>query len=284
MPTTRVSPDLEMHYLIDDFTDPWREAETVLLLHGNAESGRVWFGWVPSLARHFRVVRPDMRGFGDSTPMRRDYAWSLDVVVDDFLSLVRTLGIDRFHLVAAKVGGIIACRFAARSPELISTLTLLGTPPPRRDGLGTHAQRADELERGIEPWARRTMSGRLGSQFSPAGVEWWIKLMGRTAVSTQVGFSSTITKWNTSSDLTRIACPTLVMTTRDSSHGSIEETRAWQEKIPHSTLLVLPGDSFHVAASDPERCAQETLRFISNASNTSNRSRHASQDGSDGRT
>ena len=31
-----------MHYLIDDYTDPWREAQTILLLHGNAESGAVW--------------------------------------------------------------------------------------------------------------------------------------------------------------------------------------------------------------------------------------------------
>lgn len=39
MPTTRISPDLEMHYLLDDYTDPWREADTILMLHGNAESG-----------------------------------------------------------------------------------------------------------------------------------------------------------------------------------------------------------------------------------------------------
>ena len=44
MPTVRLTPDLEMHYLIDDFTDPWREPEAMLLLHGNCESGAAWFG------------------------------------------------------------------------------------------------------------------------------------------------------------------------------------------------------------------------------------------------
>lgn len=39
MPTTRIAPDLEMHYLVDDYTDPWRDPETILLLHGNCESG-----------------------------------------------------------------------------------------------------------------------------------------------------------------------------------------------------------------------------------------------------
>lgn len=71
MPITRISPDLEMHYMVDDFTNPWREAETVLMLHGNGESSAAWFAWVPHLARRFRVVQPDMRGFGASTPMPR---------------------------------------------------------------------------------------------------------------------------------------------------------------------------------------------------------------------
>ena len=125
MPTSRIAPDLEMHYLMDDYTDPWRQPETVLLLHGNAESGRVWFGWVPHLVRHFRVVRPDMRGFGDSTPMSRDYSWSLDVLVEDYLSLMRTLGIERFHLVGAKLGGAFACRLACDSPSSVTNVARL---------------------------------------------------------------------------------------------------------------------------------------------------------------
>ena len=49
MPTVRLSPDLEMHYRVDDFTDPWTSPETILLLHGNAESGASWYRWVPVL-------------------------------------------------------------------------------------------------------------------------------------------------------------------------------------------------------------------------------------------
>ena len=70
MPIFKVTSDLDMFYRIDDFADPWRSHETVLMLHGNAESSSAWFAWVPTLAREYRVVRPDMRGFGDSTPMR----------------------------------------------------------------------------------------------------------------------------------------------------------------------------------------------------------------------
>ena len=67
-------------------------------------------------------------------------------------------------------------------------------------------------------------------------------------------------------DLPKIKCPTLVLTTDENGHNSIDATRAWQQVIPNSTLRVLPGNSYHVAASDPELCARETLEFISRQS------------------
>src|SRR5215510_3833127 len=97
MPTQKITPDVELHYLVDDYTDPWRTPETILLLHGSSESSASWYGWVPTLARQFRVVRPDMRGFGASTPMARDFPWTLDVVIGDFVRLMDTLGVERFH-------------------------------------------------------------------------------------------------------------------------------------------------------------------------------------------
>ncbi len=57
MPTARLPGDLLMHYDDDDFTDPWAPAETVILHHGNAKSAKLWYGWVPLLARDYRVIR-----------------------------------------------------------------------------------------------------------------------------------------------------------------------------------------------------------------------------------
>src|SRR5215212_5381991 len=150
MPTARITPDLEMHYEVDDYTDPWTQPETVLLLHGNAESAAMWFGWVPTLARHFRVVRTDMRGFARSTPMPRDYKWTLDRVIDDFVILMDQLKIARFHLVGAKIAGTIARRFAARFPERVQTLTLVGVPPAQ-------ARRARYLGEAHRKGRRRSM-------------------------------------------------------------------------------------------------------------------------------
>ena len=264
MPIFQATPDLAMHYEVDDFTDPWRIKETVLMLHGNAESSAAWYGWVPKVARHYRVVRPDMRGFGASTPMPRDYPWTLGVLIEDFIRLMDRLEVNRFHLVGAKIGGTIARAFAARRPGRVITLTVVGTPPPMREGAAERApELAEEFEtRGVEHWARRTMAGRLGSEFPPEGVEWWIKFMGRTAVSTQIGFMKTIACADIRADVPKIGCPTLVITTDGSGLASVDQTKAWQQQIQNSTFLVLPGNSDHVAASHAERCAEMTLDFI----------------------
>ena len=265
MATLQISPDVQMHYRVDDYTDPWREPETILMLHGNAESGAVWYGWVPHLARRYRVVRPDMRGFGESTPMPRDFPWTLDTLIDDYVRLMDALPVERLHLVGAKVGGTVGSAFAARRPERVATLTVIGTPAPLRARPPERtAERIREIETGgVEHWARRSMARRLGSEFPPEGVEWWLKLMGRTAVSTEAGFTATAANADIRADLPRIACPTLVITTEGSTHTSVDATRAWQQVIPNSTLLVLPGNSYHVAASHPDRCAQAALELIS---------------------
>jgi pimeloyl-ACP methyl ester carboxylesterase len=263
MPTFDASSDLRLHYLIDDFTDPWTEPETIVLLHGNAESSLAWYAWVPLLARRFRVVRPDMRGYGASTPMPRDFKWSLDVVIDDYARLMDSLGIQRVHLVSAKIGGVIGRAFAARRPDRVKTLTVIGSPPPLRKGAERIPELTGEFEtHGVEHWARRTMAGRLGDRFPATGVEWWIEFMGRTPLSTLVGFNASINYSDIRADLPRIACPTLVITTTESGLASVEETRAWQQEIRGSELRVIPGNSYHVAATHAEPCAQATLDFI----------------------
>ncbi len=115
---------------------------------------------------------------------------------------------------------------------------------------------------GVEHWALQNMGNRLGGAFPRAGFDWWTKFMGRTALSTQLGFMGTIACADIRADVPRIACPTLVITTEESGLASVDDTRAWQEQIADSELLVLPGNSYHVAATHADRAAEAALEFI----------------------
>jgi pimeloyl-ACP methyl ester carboxylesterase len=146
----------------------------------------------------------------------------------------------------------------------VCTLTVVGSPPPLWPG---RAERLPsligELRRvGVAQWARHSMGSRLGERFPQVGIDWWAELMGRTDLESQVGFMTHIECADIRADLPRIACPTLVITSEGSGVASVEETRTWQRQIANSELLVVPGSSYHVAASDPDLCARETMAFI----------------------
>lgn len=264
MPRAKITPNLDMHYRDESFADSWSGPEAMLLLHGNAESGEAWNSLMPILGRRFRVVRPDMRGFGQSTPMALDYKWSVDRLINDFIALADSLGLDSFHIGAAKVACPLALRLAARHPGRVRSLAVLGGIVSGDVSLGPRA--ASWLEhiekKGVESWARWTMPGRLGSKCAPAMMEGWAKLMGKTSLSTQLGFIRSVPAIDVRPDLSSIACPTLVVTTDGSGLGSVEAVRGWQRTIPKSEFMVVPGDSYHVAATHPEVCARSMLDFI----------------------
>lgn len=264
MPVVRITPDLEMFYRDDCFADAWKAPQTLLLLHGNAESSEAWNAWMPSVGRRFRVIRPDMRGFGQSTPMAIDYPWSPERIIEDFLTLADALGLGAVHIAAAKVACPIALRLAARHPDRVRSLVVLGGIVSGEVSLGDRAAAwLEHIEtHGVESWARWTMPGRLGSACPPAMHEGWSQLMGRTKLSTQLGFIRSVPAIDVRADLPAIQCPTLVVTTDGSGLGSVEAVRGWQKTIPKSELMVVAGDSYHVAATHPELCANATLDFI----------------------
>jgi pimeloyl-ACP methyl ester carboxylesterase len=78
-PATNAATE-DLFYREDWFGEPWRKPETAMLIHGNDESSVVWFGWVPRMAQEFRVLRPDLLGFGQSK-VPAGFEWSLPSVL-----------------------------------------------------------------------------------------------------------------------------------------------------------------------------------------------------------
>ena len=254
-----VSPELRMRYRVDDFTDPWRTAQTIVCVHGFGESGAVWRAWVPHLARRFRVIRIDQRGFGESTAMPQDFKWGIDVLAGDLERVALDLGGGPVHLIGAKIAGPVIMRFAATRPHLACSVTMVGSmakgPPD------TRASVRHFIEHGVESWARTSMGARLGSQMPPAAVEWWIKLTCATPASTILGLLPLASPIDVTADLRSIRCPALVITT-DSKRRPVSATKAWQTLIAGSELVALPGDAYHPAASDADNCARITAEFL----------------------
>ncbi len=262
MPKVQIDETLEMHYELDDYTDPWTTPETLLLIHGVAESGRVWFAWVPKLARRFRVLRPDLRGFGQSSLPPQDYKWSLGALARDLKVLLDRLQIPAVHVVGQRIGGSIAMQFAHDFPNAVKSLVVIGGPATLAlSSLNPKAWLEHVRREGVESWARSTMQNRLG-EASREMQEWWIKEMGKTAPQVMEGIFRYVGTMDITDLLPQIQAPTLLITSDQSALASVETVREWQKRIPNSHLLVLPSSAYHLAAALPEECAEATLKFI----------------------
>jgi pimeloyl-ACP methyl ester carboxylesterase len=106
------------------------EGELVILLHGFPE---FWYSWryqIPVLARHFKVVVPDLRGYNDSDKPESGY--DLDTLSADIRGLIDRLGYVKAHVVGHDWGGAIAWHLAQKFPQYLNRLAILNAPHPQR--------------------------------------------------------------------------------------------------------------------------------------------------------
>src|SRR5271155_5244489 len=125
-PTSNFSAE-ELFYREDWFGEPWRKPEAAMLIHGNDQSSVVWFGWVPRMGQEFRLLRPDLPGFGQSK-VPAGFEWSLPSLATFIARVLDKAGVESAHIIGAKTGGAIAMQFAADYPTRTRTLAVASGP------------------------------------------------------------------------------------------------------------------------------------------------------------
>ena len=155
MQKIEIRPGVSMAYEDHWFGEPWMVPETVVMVHGNSESSQAWTRWIPHLARKYRVIRPDLPGFG-KLPEPTEYSWSASELATDIGLFLDALKVKTCHLIGAKYGGSACIRLAIDQPHRLSSLCLFGSPV-RGSGRGN----ADLIRaKGVWQWAADTMRAR----------------------------------------------------------------------------------------------------------------------------
>jgi len=101
----------------------------VLFIHGSGPGVSAWANWrlvVPELSKSYRVIAPDMVGFGFSD-RPAGVSYNVDTWVKQAIGLLDTLDIAQAHIVGNSFGGAIALALAIRYPERIERLVLMGS-------------------------------------------------------------------------------------------------------------------------------------------------------------
>ena len=130
---------LRIHYVAQGQGYP------LILLHGWPQTWSCWRKVIGPLARRFRVIAPDLRGFGDTDKPEAGYG--IRTLAGDVAGLAAALGVERATLVGHDLGGGIAFRAALDYPELVERLVIvnMGYPVAR-------AQQVPDQARLLESW------------------------------------------------------------------------------------------------------------------------------------
>jgi 3-oxoadipate enol-lactonase len=115
MPTLRING-------VDIAYDEAGSGPALLLLHAGIADRRMWDEVVPTFAERFRVVRCDLRGYGETPLPDGPFTYSADAA-----ALLDALGVERAHVVGVSMGGHVALDLALAHPARLDRLILVGS-------------------------------------------------------------------------------------------------------------------------------------------------------------
>jgi pimeloyl-ACP methyl ester carboxylesterase len=99
------------------------DAPVILLLHGFPTSSHMFRELIPRLATRYRVIAPDLPGFGFTTILEeRKYIYSFDSLATTMLAFVNALGVDRYALYVFDYGAPVGFRLAVARPDSITAI------------------------------------------------------------------------------------------------------------------------------------------------------------------
>lgn len=221
--------DLHMWY---EETGP-SDGPTVVLLHG--AGGTVddpvggWAALVPAMADRFHLVLVEHRGHGRTANPAG--AMTFEQMGDDVAALVERLGAGPVHLGGISDGGVTALDCALRRPDLVRTLTVIGTN--HRVDAATLAA-VDDLDAdavaAAHPDAAAAFAARHDGGKYPG---YWKDLIAQVKANNAVNPS-----W-TAEDLRRVRCPTLLVAGEDDPFANIDQIVVMRREIPRAEWLIV---------------------------------------------
>lgn len=234
---------------------------------GLGGTGAYWAPQIERFARHFTVVTYDQRGAGTSD--KPDEPYSISMLADDLLALIKALELDRPVLIGHSTGGAIGQVLAAREPDLLAGMIQYASWSKsdahfnwcfrmRRTLLESTS--LDEYVHGsalflYPPEHIRTHAAAL----SPALLASVARFPAREIVLRRI---DAIMAHDASANLSRIRTPTLVVCANDDILTPPYQSRLLAEAIPGAELIVVPQGGHSFSETQTDTFNQIALDFL----------------------
>jgi 3-oxoadipate enol-lactonase len=236
-------------------------APVLMLSNSLGTDLHMWDGQVAPFTRHFRLVRYDRRGHGQSDVPKGSY--SMERLGRDVLAILDALKIERINWCGLSMGGMVGMWLGANAPARINKLILSNTSSYMTDAPWDERIKAAR-ERGMAALVEGTLDRWFTKPFrerSPAAVEPIRQMFVATKVDGYVGCVEAIRAMDHRPLLAKITAPTMVIAGRHDPGTTLEAGEYIAQHIPGAKLAVL--EAAHIAnVEQPQIYAETVLGFL----------------------
>lgn len=256
---------LRTHYLEAGAGEP------LVLIHGGgagADSIGNWRGSIDRFAAHFRVLAPDMVGFGGTAkPAPAAFQYSQDARVAHLTAFLDALGISRASFIGNSMGGATALGLAATLPQRVERLVLMGSA-----GLNTSIHpdllpvlNYDFTREGMQRLVRALVNARF--EIDDALIDY--RLAKSLDPETRAAYAATM-QWIREQGglyyppetIARVACPTLVVNGKEDKVVPLANAYRFLELIPDSWGWIVPHCGHWAMIEHPAEFARTCIAFL----------------------
>jgi 3-oxoadipate enol-lactonase len=269
MPVLKRIGQPDLYYEQDDYTDPWRDAPFIVLQHGFARSSKFWFQWVPYLSRLYKVIRPDLRGFGRSSKnFDLNTGIAVQAYLDDLEAILDHAGAASAHYCGESMGGIIGIVFAAERPHRVRTLSLVSTPmqlnqaAKTRGSFGHASQEAALRALGARGYAlSKNTVDRFPPGTDPGLMAWFAEEQGKSDIDVMIAMQKLFYSLDAAPYLPRIKAPLLGLYPSHDTHTTPAQLELLRSAVPDHTIIHIEQKYHNLHCLHPAACATHVLQF-----------------------
>ena len=239
------------------------EGPPLVLLHGIGASRRDWDFNVPAFARAYRVITPDLRGFGLS---EKSGNYGVATFASDVWELLERLGIDRFDLIGHSMGGAVALQMAADQPQRIARLVAADTLPSfQANTFGKRILFAYRyLMMGV--FGPQRLAGAVAAKLFPLPEQQALRERATAGglANDRTVYLETLNQllgWNVLQQLHKLVMPVLVLAA-EHDYFPVADAEAFVEALPQGQLKVFAGMHHAVPLEAPDEFNTAVLSFL----------------------
>lgn len=254
------------HCVIDDFTDPWKPAEVILIQHGFGRNYAFWYHWVPVLASKYKVIRRDLRGHGLSSTPTGEYG--LEELLEEIVDILDQLGLDKVHFVGESTSGMLGEALAARYPARLHSLITCSAPSHLPEqalklfAFGYEDWPSAVLKLGSRGWATALSKVPGTVDGTPQYTKWWVDQVARSTSLGMSGYARFLSKLDARPLLPEVAVKTLILAPSQSAATKLEEQQWIQSQIPGAELVIIEAPGHEIYVQNPHDCQKALLDFL----------------------